>query len=191
MAINLPPGANELGRLKLWSDIIATWVTIFGVFSGGIFAVLQYVDRASAERVRETLQYVEKYNEGSILQARTRLENFWNPRAEEVFAKQRQGERVLYVYLDAEIRRNRLEGDVSLLNAFFDNLRTCTCANLCDLATVERFFGKDASDLNGLLFPYAAEQRKRLNDASIGASLELLAKSRKSGFARAYCASGR
>ena len=177
-------------RLKLWSDIIATWVTIIGVFSGGIFAVLQYVDRASGERVRETLQYVEKYNEGSLLQARIRLENFWNPRTEEVFAKQRQGERALYAYLDAAIRRNRLEGDASLLNSFFDNLRTCTCANLCDLATVERFFGKDAFDLNGLLFPYAAEQRKRLNDASIGASLELLAKSRKPGFARAYCAAG-
>ncbi len=191
MAIHLPPGANELERLKLWSDIIATWVTIIGVFSGGIFAVLQYADRASAERVRETLQYVEKYNEGPLLQARTRLENFWNPRAEEIFAKQRQGEGMLYAYLDTGIRRNRLEGDASLLNAFFDNLRTCTCAKLCDLATVERFFGKEAADLNGLLFPYAAEQRKRLNDASIGASLELLAKSRKPGFARAYCASGR
>lgn len=184
---------DPMENIKLWSDVIGTWVAILGAFAGGIFAVIQYTDKLSSERVQESLKYVERFNENPLLQATIRLENFWNPKAEIVFQKQAAGEQVLSVYLDAEIRQNGLENEVSQLASFFENLRTCTCGKVCDGATTRQFFGKQAFDLHGVLFPYLKEQRRRLNDPSFGVGMELLAKNfkKKDAFMETYCMAGK
>lgn len=193
MATNRLHGANKImEKLKLWSDVIATWVTIIGAFAGGLIALMQYFDKSTSERVKETLEYVDRYDKEPLQSSRSRLEDFWSPRAEKVFEKQKAGERELYDFMNSTIRKNGLEHDINLLIDFFERLRTCTCANLCDEATVRRFFAKEAYDLHGSVFPYVSEQRLRLKDKSIGVALESLAKSRNQkdsfDFKATYCA---
>lgn len=167
-----------MDRIKTLSDIIATWVTILGVFAGGIFGLIQYVEKSKGERVKATLDYVDRYNKSPLLEAQTQLNEFWNARAADVFAQQKAGEAQLSAYVDGAIREHRLESNVELLVSFFENLRACTCAELCDQATVNRFFDKHAYDWHGLLYPYLAKQRERLCDPTFGESLGLLAKTR-------------
>lgn len=177
-------------KFKPWSDIIATWVTIIGVLSGGILALIQYGDRISEERVKESLKYVDRYNSGRILDARTEIEHFWDDKNRIKKLQKKQSEPELARLIVSEIDSSRaVSDDFNLVLSFYDNLRICTCARLCDMATITSFFGSEAYKLNGLFFPYIAKQRKLLNDDEIGVSLYLLAtKSKNPGFAQSFCA---
>ena len=68
--------------IKLYSDLIATWVAVVGALASGAFAVVQYYSNSSAERVKTTLAYVERFNRPPVFDARLRLEGFWEKRAE-------------------------------------------------------------------------------------------------------------
>lgn len=180
-------GANYImEKIKLLSDVIATWVTIIGAFAGGIFALIQYTDQVSSARVQETLKYVERFNKEPLQNASARLEAFWNQRAEKVLNPV-EGEQALSTYINSEIRNNKLEKDTALLLSFFDSLRTCTCAKLCDEGTTRQFFGKQAYDFHGLYHPYIVSQRNNLRDTSFGAGVESLAHSYKNEKPNKYC----
>ena len=176
-------------KLKTWSDVIGTWVTIIGALTGGGFALVQYTDQIASARVQETLKYVERFSSDPLQKASMHLDAFWNPRAEEVFNKSAEGETVLFKYLNSAIRdnHNHLEGDTNRLLAFYETLRTCTCAKLCDNESTVKFFGKQAFDSYGILFPYISSQRDRLKDNSFGTGMESLAKNYRNKEKYAYC----
>lgn len=178
---------TTMEKLKLWSDVISTWVTIIGAFAGGTFALVQYLDQASSARVQETLRYVERFNKEPLQKVTMHLEEFWNARAEKVL-KPVGGEQALATYINSEIGNNKLENDTSLLFSFFDSLQACTCAKLCDEDTMHQFFGKHAYNFHLLYYPYIAEQRKNLRDASFGVGVEALARSYKKPKLSKYCA---
>lgn len=137
-------------------------------------ALVEYRDESSAERVKETLEYVDRYNRDAIQEARLTIEKILDPKAEKIFKRTNAGETT---FLIKEIRENKLEDDFSLLFHFFENLHACTCAKLCDETTVRRFFAKDAYDHWGFAYPYIADQRGRLKDESFGRGIESIAKS--------------
>lgn len=188
MAAPRPLGANcIMEKIKLISDVIATWVAILGAFAGGIFALIQYTDQISSARVQETLKYVERFNKEPIQNATARLEEFWNERAGKIL-NPAGGEQALSEYINSEIGNNKLEKDTALLLSFFDSLQTCSCAKLCDEGTALQFFGKQAYDFHGLYHPYLVSQRDNLRDTSFGAGVESLAHSYKNKNVNTYCA---
>ena len=172
---------KTINNFKAWSDVIATWVTIIGVFIGGVFALIQHYDKASSERVKTTLDYVQRFNKDPLQKARIRLEEFWNEQAESVFGKTANSEKELAEFIVTTIRNNKLGKDMALLIEFFENLHACICGKLCDEDTAKRFFGKYSFDFYGLFFPYLEEQRQRLKDESFAIGVESLAKSYKTG----------
>jgi len=146
---------------------------------GSIFALVQYYDKSSAARAKVSLEYVERFNRPPLQDARSRLEKFWDKRAEEVFAKNQVSEKALADFLINNVRKFNLNGDIELVVEFFEDLHTCTCEKVCDEALAKRFFGKYSFDFYGLMFPYLADQRRRLNDQSIGLGIELFAKTQR------------
>jgi hypothetical protein len=173
-------------KIKLISDVIATWVAIFGAFAGGIIALIQYTDQLSSARVQETLKYVERFNKEPIQNATARLEQFWNKRAEKVL-NPAGGEQALSSYINSEISKNNLEKDIAPLLSFFDSLQTCTCSKLCDAGITLQFFGKQAYDIHGMYHPYIVSQRDNLRDDSVGSGVESLARSYKNKNLNTYC----
>jgi len=187
MAAPRPIGANFImEKIKLISDVIATWITILGAFAGGIFALIQYTDQVSSGRVQETLKYVERFNKEPIQNAAARLELFWSKRAENVL-NPTGGVQTLSSYINSEISKNGLENDIAPLLSFFDSLQTCTCAKLCDVGTTLQFFGKQAYDIHGMYHPYIVSQRASLRDNSVGTGVEALARSYKNRNMNTYC----
>jgi hypothetical protein len=177
-----------LAKFKAWSGIISTWVSIAGAAAGAGFAGYQYLEKEQADRTKAALDYVQAFGKDSLQKARLRMEEYWNPKAQEIFSKT-ASEQDLYGYLNAAMREGRLENEFTLLASFYDDLRTCTCANICDAPTVRRFFARDAYNLYGVSYPYVAEQRKQLHDDAFALGLERLAKDgrQKAKFAQRYC----
>lgn len=176
--IHLLGAINIMEKIKLWSDLIGTWVAIIGAFTGGILAFLQYADQASSARVQESLKYVERLNTEPLFGIQAHLETFWNQRAENILNPNEE-EKALFEYINTEIKDNKLEADSVRLISLFDSLQTCTRANLCDEATTLIFMGKLADDLNGLYHPFIVSQRNSLKDNSFGIGVELLSKKYK------------
>ena len=178
-----------LAKFKTWSGILSTWVTIVGAFGGAVFAGLQYLEKEQADRTKAALEYVQLFNKDSWQKARLHMDQYWNPRAKEIFARN-VSEQELYGYLNDGMRKGNLESEFALLASFFEDLRTCTCAEICDAPTVRRFFAIEAFNLYGVSYPYVAEQRKQLHDDSFALGLERLAKDgkAKAKFAKRYCA---
>lgn len=176
-------------NLKTWSDLIAKWIAIGGAFAGGTFAMVQYSEEQQADRVKSALEYVHRLDKEPLHKARLSLAEYWNPKTDQVFGVAKGGEKELYEFIDSSFRQGKLESPFIQLLGFYENVRTCTCANICDEEVVRRFIGKEAYDLYGLSFPYIAEQRKRLHDPSFGTGLELLARNHKNEaeFLPAYC----
>lgn len=189
------PGASEgMGSFKSWSAIAAVWVTILGSLGGGIFALVQYRDRLHQEQVKETLAYVERYDQEPWRGARTGLEQLGEREAQALFREQAGGQCRLYGHTDRVLRKARQEENIRLLLAFYEKLAACTCADICDARSVGRFFGLEADDLHGFIAPYLFAQRRHLKDDNYGLALEAFARSHRRGdpalFHRAYCETG-
>lgn len=161
--------------------IIAILVAILGSLGGGIFAILQYYEGYSAKQTKATLEYLERFNRVPLQEARLRLENFWDIRAEIVFARNSASEKELADYVVKSVRESGLVGDIALVVQFFEDLHTCTCEKLCDEALAKSFFAKYAYDFYGLLFPYLVDQRRRLRDESFGWGVEKFGKTQAAG----------
>lgn len=171
--------AMRIEDVKIWSEIIGTWVTIIGVFAGGLFALNEYLEKASSERIKVTLEYVDTFNRDPLQSARSHLDDIWFPRTNEIFLKTELGEEELSKFVIDVIKQNNLKHYIDLVVGFFDNISACACAKLCDEQTVRNFFGKYAFDFYGLNFPYIQKRRKQMRDSSYGSSLEAIAKSHK------------
>jgi hypothetical protein len=170
-----------MDKIKLYSDLFATWVAIIGAGVSGTFALVQYYSNSSAERAKVALEYVERFNRSPLQDARSRLEKFWDKRAEAVFARTKAGDKELTDFVVKTVRGSRLTGDIDLVVEFFEDLHACTCGKVCDEALAKRFFGKYSFDFYGLMFPYLTDQRRRLKDNSFGRGIESFAKAQSTG----------
>ena len=165
----------ELPKLKIWSEIIAIWVTVVGIFVGGTFALVEYYDNKKSDQIRVTLNYVDRFNKAPILDVRSRIDSFWYARSKTIFKKADAGEDELIQFILNTIQENELEKDTDLLISYYDGIEICTCGKLCDPVTVKRYFSKQAYDLYGLYYPYLVQKRNELKDETYGLALELVA----------------
>jgi hypothetical protein len=161
--------------------MIATWVTIVGAFVGAFVALSEYHDKVHHEAVSATLGYEQRYSATPILDARNRLDAFWLPKVNDVFAATKEGDAPLTKYVLEALNNNPTAmADTAMVVNFFEGLATCVCARLCDSQSAVQLFGKDAFDLYGLNYPYIQAQRQLLQDQGYGEGLSVLAKSSKS-----------
>jgi len=168
-------------KFKYWSDIAAIWVTILGVFFGGISAFIEYSDKLYSDRIKVTLEYVTRFNSAPLREARSKVEQFWDTNAETVFKKSDESEEALRTFVVDSIRNQELADDTELIIEFFEDIHVCVHAKICDETTAIRFFGKQSYDFYGINFPYIAEQRRRTKDEFFGCGVESFKKSYKTG----------
>lgn len=158
-------------KLKLYSNLVATWVAIIGALAGGVLALVQYHNNSQAERVKVTLSYVERFNRSPLQEARSKLLAYWDTHAASARAAYearagKDGEKWLGDYVVRSVYEAGLTDEIALVVDFFDDLYVCTCGGLCDIKTAEQFFWRHSFEIYGLMHPYILHQRDRLNDKS-------------------------
>lgn len=175
-------------NFKDWADLLSKWVTIIGAIAAGLFAVAQYLEKAQAERVKASLEYIQQYDGGVLKAAEIRLEDYSNLWRKELLGPMSDQEK--YDFLVSSIRLNGLQGDLKVLLEFYEKIQVCTCTKICDGTVFRRFLGRKAYNLRGFAMPYIKEKREELKDPSIGRGLDLLGKNFKEDhyFKDKYCA---
>jgi len=177
-----------MATLKEWTNTIATWTTIAGAVVGGTMAIYQYIENSTSARVKETLDYLDRFYSPPESTALSSIVDYWVPRADELAARKHAGDAALSVYVVEQFQTGGLADDTTVIASFFDRLHACTCARLCDQGIVKRFFAAPAYDFLGLAYPFIADQRKR--DPQFGDSIERLARAQADDarFGQIYCA---
>jgi hypothetical protein len=135
------------------------------------WGVFQYHRNSQGAQAKEALAYVERFYGAPISDSVQRIFDFGQQSQDEI-NKLITNENALNQYIGSEIVKRHLDRDVTLLSNFFDDLRACTCANLCDANVVGQFFVEPAANLYGLVAPYILNERKKT--PSFGKGLERL-----------------
>ncbi|MBY0568811.1 MAG: hypothetical protein K2P70_15955 [Hyphomonadaceae bacterium] len=136
-----------------WSGVLGTWVSIVGVFGGGVAALNTYgeeVAKMEDARVVQTFALFEMFSSAERLQARQRI-------------------------LDAANSRTEYEGhDLWITLDFYDALQVCVERNLCDQDLAVRLFQPYAVPIwNGLSSDIVSGRTP--SDPNMGAGIEWMA----------------
>lgn len=167
---------QRIRGLKPISEFLATWVTIVGAFGAGLITLYEYHAKVIGDRVAETLRYEEKFESTPLLEIRQRLDSFWTDAFDGMTTAGKKGQHALSIFVTQSIDGDkRVQGDTLAILNFFDGLKACNCAGLCDLKLTMQLLGKDAFDFYGLNYPYIMSQRKKFGDSSYGLGLTAIA----------------
>ena len=165
---------------KRVSDMLATWVTIVSVLSGGVFALVQYFDAKAKERVERTMASFTQFSEPALRQQRILLQRSWdtmNPQIVRVLTA--QGKRQDEINRDYDrLVRASIAGNGDIQSAvigvmeFLEGVAVCVQHELCDAPSARALFGRDGKTFFRQYYPYLCELRAKWRDPSIGLKLE-------------------
>jgi len=164
--------SSQIKKWKIWSDLIVVWLTMIGTLAGGGYALIQYLDNSNAERAKETLKFVERFDKDRLYDSRQKIDIALMQMEEGLRKKIKEGEPEYLTYLEAGINEKLISHHLNQLFDFYDQLHACSLANLCDTDISIRFFGKYAYDLVGTIFPYIEKQKTQSGDAQYGSGIK-------------------
>ena len=171
--------------LDQWKKIVeigASGITVFGVIIAGIFTLIEYSEAVKRHQVRETLRFVDRFNEGPVWTARVALDNFWYDNRSEAKKAARTVDDYRE-YVVKTVKDCRLESDVRKLIDFFESLQACFDSDVCDQESALTLLGKQAQfhwNRHRFYIEYMRGEPE-LNDERFGRRLEQFVKLYKIG----------
>jgi hypothetical protein len=165
----------DLDRVKLISDVLAAWVGVVALLAGGIFGIQQYLAQEEGDRVKETLNFLDRYHKEPFVSARMALYKTWDKytakensfRLGQVF-----DEKGFSSFIRETIKEENLTASVDLVTDFYSALEVCITAHACDQDLALLLFHADATAHFNRHFPYIDWARTDQNDPNVGKRLE-------------------
>jgi hypothetical protein len=167
---------NSVDKLKIVSDIAATWVAIVGVLFSGAFGLVEYHNNSRAERVKTTIALSERFGRDQYLIARMKIDAYGAENASELFTRSAKGSAVLSQYILGVVGKSGLGPEIDIVVEFFDELHACTCGGACDEEMARRLFGRFSALTHSNFYPYIALQREQLRSKDYGIGIEAFTK---------------
>jgi hypothetical protein len=165
----------KLGEWKTVVDISATVLGVVGLAIGGAFTVFQYLDKVDADRVKETLTFVERFQKPPINEKWERITSAWLKNEQQMYEildnPNLTGDQWTDFVLNV-VKRENIESDVVGGIDFFRSLQVCVHKKICDSETAKAFFGSEVRPFFRLHYPLIAAKRKARNDPSFAKELE-------------------
>lgn len=164
-----------LARIKLISDILASWVGVAALLGGGIFGIQQYLVKEEGDRVKETLNFLDRYHQEPFVSSRMKIYQAWH--------KYRHDERritdaavfdeaAFRTFINETIKTEELTTSIDLVTDFYAALEICVTANVCDEDLALLLFHTDAMAHFNRHFPYIESLRIDQNDPDVASRLE-------------------
>lgn len=133
-------------KLTLFKDI-AELLSYIVVVLGSLFAVYQYLDIQSSDKIKETLSYEHRFNDGAFLEAKVSVAQAWQPYAslferlrQKSVKSQSEKEKILNRVAQVLIRKEHLGKDINIMVDFYESLSICMQSGICDKKTAYSFF---------------------------------------------------
>ena len=157
---------NKLNRIKLVSDILAAWVSVLALLAGGIFGIQQYLDKERGDRVKETLNFLDRYHQEPFVGARMDLYQTWNKYVEKENSFRGVAEfdeKGFAIFINETIKKEDLTARVDLVTDFYSALEVCIASQACDEDLAMLLFQPDATAHFNRHFPYIFSTRSDQN----------------------------
>jgi len=163
----------NLDGTKTRVDIVTSLLTTFALIIGGCFGAYQYLEKARDDRVKETLNFLDRYNHDPVAQARLQQQKAWDAHFDEEVATNGKD---IYAFIRRIIIEEKLESSISVLNDFYAALEICSRNEICDREVALQLFQENACSFFNRHHNFITERRKVSGDSSIGLGTELFAK---------------
>lgn len=157
----------NIDNLKKWSELLIAWLTILGTFIGAGYALFQYNSNINAERVKETLVFVDKFDNEQNTKSKQYIEQLFEKIDKKVYLLNKDGYGNYNKFLSKTIN-NTYKHHLNNILDFYDGLYICATSKLCSNEVAVTFFGKYAYDIVGTLYPYIEEQQIKYRDIKYG-----------------------
>lgn len=170
---------ETLEKIKLASEIATAWIGVLALIGGGGFAIQQYIDKKHDDRVKETLNFLDRYYDDPFLSARAELSKAWDAHAheeDELLGSPSSTNEAIHKFFVKVVHDEHIEGASSMVVDFYGALDSCVMEKICDRATARRFFQDDAKVYYHRGYAYIMEQRKDRNIHLFGSGMENFAK---------------
>lgn len=178
---------TPLERRKAISEIIATWVGLVGLVAGGLFGVVQYMEKDRGDKIKVTLDFLDRLNRSPVLDARKNVFEAWEKHRlelDEILNKQASGDDELDSLILRVVDQHRLFSSLITLIDYYDSLEICVAKMVCDEPTSAALFANDARVFFALHYPFIEKERQARSDASFAVHLERFAKMAPPGSVR-------
>ena len=164
-----------LERSKTITDIATAWIGVIALVAGGGFAVYQYLQKENGDRVKETLNFLDRYNKSPFSEARRTVAGVWERHSDKQnvllskspFSAQEYNDFALDV-----IQHEKIGPDILLLIEFFESLEICVRKEICDSQVAMLFFQPEARALYNQHFAKISFERTKRTDPRLAHELE-------------------
>lgn len=165
----------KLDALKTISDIVSAWVGLAAIVFGGSFAAYQYLEKESDDRVKATLELLDRYQKPPFIDSRLRIEAAWQKYDTEYnaaisitpFKPAPFNQLVWRVTTDEKIF-----SDLQLLLGYFETVEICVRRAICDAPSAVSFLQRDARSLYNLHYAVIDAERSKRSDPSFASAVE-------------------
>ncbi|WP_309642760.1 hypothetical protein [Phenylobacterium sp.] len=157
------------GIWKVEANWPGLWKSL-AIGSAGAFAVWQYSSLLSGTATTHTMDYIKRYEDGRVADARQDISNTLRTYADQFnrlqLSNEQQHAAVLNPILDLE---PKLHADIDTVVDFFEGLRTCVRERVCSSEVALGYFGGAESRLFWRNFePYINTRRENNPDYAKG-----------------------
>ena len=167
-----------LERIKIVTEIVTAWVGLIALVAGGIFAIVQYLDKEQGDRVKASLDLLIRYNDKHVVEARLRLTDVWareEDALETLVRKPAVAISEINSFVITTIKVDGLHTSIDTMVDFYDLVEVCIEKKLCDRTAARALFARSAKSFFMLHYPFLAQLRTNRNDQSYAMPLQELA----------------
>lgn len=164
-----------LDQAEKLGNVIVSIVTVLAIICGGIFGLIEYCDYKKSNRVKNSLDLVERYNKGETLKNRVITGVVWQGLNEELVSllKNNRSPEAYEGFVISVIIEKDLAKEVSSLMGFYEETAICVNAGICDANTINSYFSKSGRSFFNKYYPYVCSQRAKWNDTSIWKNVQI------------------
>ena len=157
------------------SGIVASSFTVIAIIAGGMFALVEFYGYKQDKKISNSLGLVSEYYSEDVLQYRRKLDEAWetgHPILVETLRSRQDKAKAYDEYVIALVEKEELSLAIDYVMDFFERSVVCITAKLCDQATIDKFFYKNARIFFRKYYPYVCALRKKWKDDSIWLDVE-------------------
>lgn len=164
----------NINSLEKTVNILVSIATFFAIFFGGAFAIIEYKDYKKEVKIKHALEFVNRYNQGFILQSRQEEYKAWQRNQKTLIESIKNYEsRISYKKIILNfMEREGIDSSVSYILNFFEDIAICASSKICDEDTINRYFFISGRTYIHKYYPYICDQRSKWNDPTIWKRLQ-------------------
>lgn len=153
-------------KVREWTTILVSWITLFGLVAAGFWTLLEYFDRQEQRATEVVLERLQHFENGPVGQAYFKVEDAWiNDTANlneqlEGIEKNVDISRAYEIHIVQFIKEREIAFDVRRTMYFFERLAACVEARICDRETAYRLLGPQVLWIRNNHYPYILHLRE-------------------------------